>query len=99
MIVNFRKRGEQSITLADELKQDIIVCVDAVIKQDKEVSRKTHSDAQLVTKYAQGTRKENDKLVRRYGSRCAEAEYLVQELCQTPGFGTRALQLPQGEGM
>ena len=70
--VNFRNRGEQSITLADELEQDIIVCFDTVIKQHKEaasasrdwmlldllpaeVSRKIHSDVQLVTKYAQDT--------------------------------------------
>ncbi|CAE7460000.1 unnamed protein product [Symbiodinium sp. CCMP2456] len=81
MIVNFRNRGEQSITLADELEQDIIVCFDTVIKQHKEVSRKIHSDVQLVTKYAQERRKAHDKLARRYGSRCAEAEYLAQELC------------------
>eukprot|EP00439_Symbiodinium_sp_Y106_P049440 s6712_g6.t1 len=99
MIVNFRNRGEQSITLADELEQDIIVCFDTVIKQHKEVSRKIHSDVQLVTKYAQDTRKAHDKLARRYGSRCAEAEYLAQELCQTGFAGTRALQLPQREGM
>ncbi|CAE7021372.1 unnamed protein product [Symbiodinium microadriaticum] len=88
MIVNFRNRGEQSITLADELEQDIIVCFDTVIKQHKEVSRKIHSDVQLVTKYAQERRKAHDKLARRYGSRCAEAEYLAQDCLQAVSMKT-----------
>ncbi|CAE7249733.1 Tcte1 [Symbiodinium pilosum] len=88
MIVNFRNRGEQSITLADELEQDIIVCFDTVIKQHKEVSKKIQSDVQLVLKYAQDRRKAHDKLARRYGSRCAEAEYLAQDCLQAVSMKT-----------
>ncbi|CAE7256856.1 unnamed protein product [Symbiodinium natans] len=88
MIVNFRNRGEQSITLADELEQDIIVCFDTVIKQHKEVSRKIHSDMQLVLRYAQERRKAHDKLARRYGSRCVEAEHLAQDCLQAISMKT-----------
>ncbi|CAE6946495.1 unnamed protein product [Symbiodinium sp. CCMP2592] len=81
--VNFRNRGEQSITLADELEQDIIVCFDTVIKQHKEVSRKIHSDVQLVTKYAQERRKAHDKLARRpVFARMNRVRVRVQSSCE-----------------
>ncbi|CAJ1355630.1 unnamed protein product [Effrenium voratum] len=88
MIVNFRNRGEQSIILADELEQDIIVSFDCVIKQHKEVSKKVYSDVQLLVKNLQDRRKSHDRSARRYGSRCAEAEFAAQDSLQAVSMKT-----------
>lgn len=89
MIVNFRNRGEQSLVLADELESDIIVSFECVIKQHKEVSKRIHSDVQLLVKHLQDRRKVHDKCARRYGSRCVEAENAAQDCLQAVSMKTQ----------
>ncbi|CAK9091760.1 unnamed protein product [Durusdinium trenchii] len=88
MIVNFRNRGEQSIALADELEQDIIVSFECVIKQHNEVSKRIYSDVQLLLKHLQDKKKAHDKSARRYGSRCVEAESTSQDCLQAVSMKT-----------
>mmetsp|Transcript_66090 Transcript_66090/g.119007 ORF Transcript_66090/g.119007 Transcript_66090/m.119007 type:complete len:712 (+) Transcript_66090:82-2217(+) len=82
VIVNFRNRGEQSLTLADEIEQDIVASFEVVVKQHREVAKKIFADVQLVTKYLQERRHAHDKLARRYGNRCADAEAMSQDCLQ-----------------
>ncbi|CAK9091669.1 unnamed protein product [Durusdinium trenchii] len=86
--VNFRNRGEQSIALADELEQDIIVSFECVIKQHNEVSKRIYSDVQLLLKHLQDKKKAHDKSARRYGSRCVEAESTSQDCLQAVSMKT-----------
>jgi len=90
LVVNFRNRGEQSVALADQVEQDIILTLEEVVAQHREVSRKMRSDIELLTRYCADTRKSYAKAAQRYGNRCLEAETVAQECLQ--GLAAKATE-------
>eukprot|EP00443_Scrippsiella_acuminata_P068978 CAMPEP_0115417242 /NCGR_PEP_ID=MMETSP0271-20121206/24024_1 /TAXON_ID=71861 /ORGANISM="Scrippsiella trochoidea, Strain CCMP3099" /LENGTH=730 /DNA_ID=CAMNT_0002841625 /DNA_START=44 /DNA_END=2233 /DNA_ORIENTATION=- len=82
VMVNFRNRGEQSIELGEQVDADIVSSLETVIKQHREVSQRIFKDVQVLARYCQQQRHNHDKLARRYGARCLEAELCAQECIQ-----------------
>lgn len=61
------------------IEQDIIASFETVIRQHREVSKKIVSDVQLLMRFCNDRKHTHDKLARKYGSRCSEAENVAQE--------------------
>lgn len=96
VMVNFKNRGEQSIELAEQVDQDIVSSLEVVIRQHREVSQRIFRDVQLLLRYCQEKRHLHEKLARRYGSRCMEAEAVAQECIQGLAMkATERLKLAQ----
>lgn len=88
VLVNFRNRGEQSLELADEIEHDIVATFVAVAKQHREVSKRIYADMSVLHRYSENWRHQHEKLARRYGTRCSEAESAAQECLQSVGMKT-----------
>mmetsp|Transcript_34147 Transcript_34147/g.107005 ORF Transcript_34147/g.107005 Transcript_34147/m.107005 type:complete len:771 (+) Transcript_34147:3-2315(+) len=88
VLVNFRNRGEQSLELAEEIEHDIVATLGAVAKQHREVSKRIFSDMALLHRYCENWRHQHEKLAKRYGSRCSEAEGAAQDCLQGVGMKT-----------
>jgi len=82
MLGNFKNRGEQSLELAENIDQDIVAFFEAVIKQHRDTSTRIFRDVQVLTRYLSEKRQSYEKAVRRYASRCSEAESVAQECLQ-----------------
>lgn len=101
VMVNFRNRGEQSINLAEEIENDIVLTFEEVMKQHKEASKRMWNDAQRLTSYARDTRTVHQKLARHFFSVCTESEMVSQDLIQSVSMkpeersklGLRAIEL------
>mmetsp|Transcript_35955 Transcript_35955/g.84218 ORF Transcript_35955/g.84218 Transcript_35955/m.84218 type:complete len:704 (+) Transcript_35955:58-2169(+) len=78
-MVNFRSRGEQSMELADEIEEDIVVTLETTIAQHREVAKQILADMQRISRFCQEALLAHEKAARQYGSECAEAELVANE--------------------
>jgi len=101
IMVNFRTRGEQSVELAEAIDNDIVLTLEEVMKQHKDMSKRMFNDAQRLANYCKDTQQAHMKLAKRYLNVCTEAEQVGQEcmasLAMKPAersrLGARAVQL------
>lgn len=77
--VSFKNRSEQANEVADQIEQDIVSMFDEVSRQHRDVSKRVLADAQRLTKYVHTTREAHDRLSKKYGSACLDAEQLALE--------------------
>mmetsp|Transcript_34537 Transcript_34537/g.77501 ORF Transcript_34537/g.77501 Transcript_34537/m.77501 type:complete len:646 (-) Transcript_34537:17-1954(-) len=78
-MVNFRSRGEQSLELADEIEEDIVVTLEVMIEQHREVAKRILTDMQRVSRYCQDALQTYERSSLRYSHECWEAEQAANE--------------------
>jgi len=101
IMANFRNRGEQSIELAEAIDNDIVLTLEEVMKQHKDMSKRMFNDAQRLENYCRDSRQAHMRLAKQYLNVCTEAEHVGQEcmtsLAMKPAersrLGARAVQL------
>lgn len=80
VMVNFRNRGEQCMQLAESIDNDIVLTLEEVMKQHKEISKRIFNDSQRLANYCRDTRQAHNKLARQYHDTCYHAEVYGQEV-------------------
>lgn len=76
---NFRARIEQSTLLADEIDQDVVMTIEAMLKQHSEVARLMLADGQKLSRHWQEAQRSHDQIYARYAQVALEAEESARE--------------------
>merc|ERR1719282_251387 len=67
-------RAEQSLHLADEIEQDVVATMEAMLRQHSEVSKRVFTDGQRLTKHWQEAYQSFEQLSSDHTKACSEAE-------------------------